>query len=261
MLIGWISSFNGGGNLTYQVRSRLPKDDLSFYQDVERGDEYLHLKNLRAATDYVISVRSNNSHFVSSWSEESIFRTLPHRTISLSSLIELTKTVNSTKILWLIIVFPLVFVLLNLLIVLIVIGKRRQRKRKNTTDNSSTTTTNETETNTIDVFQSATNNFLVDRRFLPNINPYRFENYQNFDEEESQQPFVSSRSSISFQPTFSTDDKTSLNELRSASNYATIRVKEKRIDFFNLFCFSFVFLSASTKRRTFDEPRSKTNHL
>ena len=194
IFISWISGFDGGAKQSYQIRYRRLIEDRYNYQDILPGVEYFHLENLRSATEYLFNLRSNNSHYLSPWSKDVSATTLPYRSFSFASLFSSnSRREYSWLTLSVVLVAALFIIGINGLVVLIVL--RKNRRSCTSSDNSSTTGTNETETNTVDLFQPTTTNFVADRRLLANIHQYPFDNYQNYDEDEIHRPFVSSYSS------------------------------------------------------------------
>jgi hypothetical protein len=71
-----------------------------------------------------------------------------------------------------------------------------KRRRSNVnSDNSSTTGTNETEANTVDIFQPIPSNLFFDRPYSSTTNAYPFNTYQKYEEDDVKRPFVPSYSS------------------------------------------------------------------
>ena len=178
-LISWTPGFNGGAPQTFQIRYRLSTADRYFYEQLPPDMEAFHLKNLRLASEYHLNIRSNNSYHLSSWSDELLIKTptfFPSLSFHISDLI-------STKISWKLIVIMAsigaIIVFINLLLLLIFFLKRRQSHVSG--ENLSTTETNETEANTVDLFQPIPSNFSL-------INTY-----QKYEDEDAKSPFVSSQ--------------------------------------------------------------------
>lgn len=71
----------------------------------------------------------------------------------------------------------------------------RRRRSTLTSDNSSTTGTNETEANTVDIFQPIPSNLFFDRPFSSSNNSYPFNTYQRYEDDDAKRPFVPSYSS------------------------------------------------------------------
>ncbi len=141
------------------------------------------LKNLRLGSEYHISIRSNNSYHLSEWTDDIIISTLPYLPSSLFHSLVLSPTKYSSTITIILAIIGLLIVAINIILISFFLIKRR---RSNTSsDNSSTTGTNETETNTVDIFQPIPSNF-----FLPP--PPTTNTYQKYEEDDIQRPFVSS---------------------------------------------------------------------
>ena len=72
-----------------------------------------------------------------------------------------------------------------------------KRRRTNiNSENLSTTGTNETETNTVDIFQPIPSNLFFDRPYSSTTNAYPFNTYQKYEEDDIKRPFVPSYSSV-----------------------------------------------------------------
>ncbi len=140
------------------------------------------LKNLRLGSEYHISMRSNNSYHLSEWTDDITISTLPYLPSSLFHSLVLSPTKYSSTITIILAIIGLLIVAINIILISFFLIKRR---RSNTSsDNSSTTGTNETETNTVDIFQPIPSNF-----FLPTTTT---STYQKYEDDDIQRPFVSS---------------------------------------------------------------------
>ncbi|CAF4782447.1 unnamed protein product, partial [Rotaria sp. Silwood2] len=101
---------------------------------------------------------------------------------------EISSTNISFTLLILIAVIGLIILLINIILICFFIIKRRQFNM--TSENSSTTGTNETETNTIDIFQPIPSNF-----FLTTTTTTATNTYKKYEDDDIKRPFVSSCSS------------------------------------------------------------------
>ena len=114
-----------------------------------------------------------------------------------------------------VVVFGLFILLINILLISLFIMKCRRSHVNN--DNSSTTRTNETEANTVDIFQPISSHLFFDRPYCSITNVYPFNTYQRYQEDEVKRPFV---------PTYSSATLTRLtpnhNRLWSQSNLLII---------------------------------------
>jgi len=183
VLISWIPGFDGGAEQKFQIRYRLSTDDRYFYEDVPLGSQSFDLKNLKLGSEYHLNIRSNNSYHLSPWTDDIIIKTLNFLPLSFYHLSEFSKTKMYFTFILIIAIFGLVVFLINIILVIFFIIKRRQSNVNN--ENLSTTGTNETETNTVDLFQPIPSNF-----FLINT-------YKKYEDDDIKRPFVSSFSSIS----------------------------------------------------------------
>ncbi|CAF4048068.1 unnamed protein product [Rotaria sp. Silwood2] len=204
VLISWTPGFDGGFQQTFQIRYRLSTDNYYVYENVPIHMESYDLKNLKLGSQYYISIRSNNSYHLSKWTDEIIISTsnyLPSLKFHLS---EISSTNISFTLLILIAVIGLIILLINIILICFFIIKRRQFNM--TSENSSTTGTNETETNTIDIFQPIPSNF-----FLTTTTTTATNTYKKYEDDDIKRPFVSSCSS------------TNLNNLDTRSSYASLK--------------------------------------
>ena len=191
--ISWATNFDGGAAQTYQLRYRLSTDDQYSYEPVPGDAQSFDLENLRAGQEYHLSMRSNNTHYLSEWTDELIVWTTAELSFSpLYSFILSPKRFSWVATLVLTVVGLLV-VLINIVLISIFVIKRRRARITN--DNSSTTGTNETETNTVDLFQPMAPNLLFEGPSSTTMNTYPFDNYQKYDDDDIKRPFVSSYSS------------------------------------------------------------------
>ena len=195
LLINWIPGFDGGAPQRFQIRYRLSTDDRYSYEDVPAGDQMFDLKNLLLAREYVISIRANNSYHLSDWTEEVLVTTsryLPSSPFySLSS--SNTSSRFSLTVIVIVAIVGLIILLINILLISLFIIKRRRSHLSS--DNSSTTGTNETEANTVDIFQPIPSNLFFDRPYSSTSSAYPFNTYQKYDDEDVKRPFVPSYSS------------------------------------------------------------------
>lgn len=179
-LISWSPGFDGGASQTFQIRYRLSTVDRYFYEHLPIGIEAFHLKNLRLASEYHLNIRANNSYHLSPWSDELIIKTASSFPTLSFHFSEFVSTKMSFKIIIIMGIIGATILLINILLMIIFFLKRR--KSNMNSENLSTTETNETEANTVDIFQPKNT-------------------YQKYDEEDMKSPFVSSFSSMnSFQP-------------------------------------------------------------
>ena len=181
-LISWTPGFNGGAPQTFQIRYRLSTADRYFYEHLPIGIEYFDLKNLRLASEYYLNIRSNNSFHLSEWSDELIIRTLNTFPSSSFHSSEFSPTKMSFTIVIIIAIFGSMIFLINTILLIIFCLKRRRSNVSS--ENLSTTETNETEANTVDLFQPIPSNLLL-------INTY-----PKYEDEDIKSPFVSSFSSL-----------------------------------------------------------------
>ncbi len=195
LLITWIPGFDGGARQTFQIRYRLSSDNRYSYEDVPFGGQTFDLKNLLLAREYYISIRSNNSYHLSEWTDEILAPT--SRYLPSSPFYSFSSSATSTRfsltVIVIVAVFGLFILLINIVLISLFIMKRR-RSNVNS-DNSSTTGTNETEANTVDIFQPIPSNLFFDRPFSSATNAYPFNTYQRYEEEEVKRPFVPNYSS------------------------------------------------------------------
>lgn len=195
LFISWQPGFDGGARQTFQIRFRLATNNRYSYEDVPLNSQTFDLKNLLLATDYYISIRANNSHHLSDWSPE--IRASTSRYLPTSPFYSFSTSVSSTRFSLTVIVIIAVFGLFILLINVIIISLFALKRRRShvNSDNSSTTGTNETEANTVDIFQPIPSNLFFDRPYSSNTNAYPFNTYQKYEDDDVKRPFV---------PTYST---------------------------------------------------------
>lgn len=197
LLISWLPGFDGGARQTFQIRYRLASDNRYSYEDVPFGEQIFNLKNLLLASDYYISIRANNSYHLSEWTEEILAST--SRYLPSSPFYSFASSGSSTRfsltVIVIVAIFGLFIVLINIVLISLFVMKRRRSNI--TSDNSSTTGTNETEANTVDIFQPIPSNLFFDRPYSSNNNhnAYPFNTYQRYEEDEMKRPFVPSYSS------------------------------------------------------------------
>ncbi len=195
LLVSWLPGFDGGARQTFQIRYRRTSDTRYSYEDVPLGEQTFDLKNLLLATDYYISLRSNNSHHLSDWTDEILAST--SRYIPSSPFYSFSSSGSSTRfsltIIVIVAVFGLFILLINIVLISLFIMKRRRRHVNS--DNSSTTGTNETEANTVDIFQPIPSNLFFDRPYSSTNHAYPFNTYQRYEDEDVKRPFVPSYSS------------------------------------------------------------------
>jgi hypothetical protein len=188
--VSWLPGFDGGARQTFQIRYRRISDTRYSYEDVPFSEQTFDLKNLQLATNYYISLRSNNSHHLSDWTEELLAST--SRSIPSSPFYAFSSSGSSTRfsltVIVIIAIVGLFVLLINILIISLFVIKRR-RSHVNS-DNSSTTGTNETEANTVDIFQPIPSNLFFDRPYSSNNNSYPFNTYQRYEDEDVKRPFV-----------------------------------------------------------------------
>ncbi len=144
---------------------------------------------MKLSSEYYLNIRSNNSHHLSSWSNDIILKTLnsfPFPSLSFH-LAEFSSTKISFIAIIIIAIGGLIIFLINIIFVIIFVVKRRRTNINE--ENLSTTDTNETETNTVDLFQPIPSNF-----FLINT-------HHKNEDEDIKKPFVSSFSSANLYPT------------------------------------------------------------
>jgi hypothetical protein len=140
-------------------------------------------------------MRANNSHHLSEWTNEIIAST--SRYLPSSPFYSFSSSSSSTRfsltVIVIVAVFGLFILLINIVIISLFIMKRRRRNVNS--DNSSTTGTNETEANTVDIFQPIPSNLFFDRPYSSTTNAYPFNTYQRYEEDDVKKPFVPSYSS------------------------------------------------------------------
>lgn len=195
IFITWIPGFDGGARQTFQIRYRLTTDNRYSYEDVPVEDQSFDLKNLLRAREYSISVRSNNSHHLSDWTDEVLASTT--RYLPSSPFYPFAQSNSSSRFSWWVIVAVAFvgFVIFIINIVVITLLVRKRRRSHLASDNSSTTGTNETEANTVDIFQPIPSNLFFDRPYSSVGNSYPFNTYQKYDDDDVKRPFVPSYSS------------------------------------------------------------------
>jgi hypothetical protein len=196
LLVSWLPGFDGGARQTFQIRYRRSSDNRYSYEDVPFGEQIFDLKNLLLATEYYISIRSNNSHHLSEWTNEILAST--SRYLPSSPFYSFSSSGSSTRfsltVIVIVAVFGLFILLINIVLISLFVMKKRRRANVNS-DNSSTTGTNETEANTVDIFQPIPSNLFFDRPYSSTNNPYPFNTYQRYEEDDVKRPFVPSYSS------------------------------------------------------------------
>ncbi|CAF1114272.1 unnamed protein product [Rotaria sordida] len=195
LLISWIPGFDGGSRQTFQIRYRPTTNDRYSYEDVPSNEQSFNLKNLQLASEYYISVRANNSYHLSEWTDE--IKASTSRYLPSSPFYPFTTSNPQPRFSFTVIVIVAVFGLFILLIniVLISLFVMKRRRSNITSDNSSTTGTNETEANTVDIFQPIPSNLFFDRPYSSTTNAYPFNTYQKYEEDDVKRPFVPSYSS------------------------------------------------------------------
>ena len=72
------TTFDGGNVQRYQLRHRLFSSSVYNYEDIPLGRSSYELQNLRSSSNYSVSLRANNSYYVSEWTDEMIVSTLPY---------------------------------------------------------------------------------------------------------------------------------------------------------------------------------------
>ncbi|CAF1488244.1 unnamed protein product [Rotaria sordida] len=185
LLINWIPGFDGGAQQTFQIRYRLSTDNHYIYENVPYDIQSFDLINLKLGSQYHLSIRSNNSYHLSKWTDEIIITTLNYLPILKFHLSEISSTNISFTLLIIIAIIGFIILFVNIILICFFIIKRRQLNI--TSENSSTTGTNETETNTIDIFQPIPSNF-----FLTTTTT---NSYKKYEDDDIKRPFVSSYSS------------------------------------------------------------------
>ncbi|CAF1198899.1 unnamed protein product [Adineta steineri] len=195
LLISWMPGFDGGARQTFQIRYRLSSDTRYSYEDVPFGEHKFDLKHLLLASEYYISLRSNNSHHLSIWTDEILAST--SRYLPSSPFYSFSSPGSSTRfsltVIVIVAVFGLFILLINIVLISLFIMKRRRTNVNS--DNSSTTGTNETEANTVDIFQPIPSNLFFDRPYSSTTNAYPFNTYQRYEDDDAKRPFVPSYSS------------------------------------------------------------------
>lgn len=188
LLISWTPGFDGGSSQTFQLRYRISSDTPYAYIFIPAGFQSYDLKNLRLGSEYHLSLRSNNSHHLSEWTDDTIQSTAAFVPTSIFHSLDLSPIKYSYTFLIIITLIGLLIIFINIILISFFLVKRRRVHA--TSDNSSTTGTNETETNTVDIFQPIPSNF-----FLPP--PTQSANtYQKYDDDDIQRPFVPTYSTV-----------------------------------------------------------------
>lgn len=194
-MIGWNPGFDGGARQTFQIRYRLSTEDRFSYEDIPIGSQSFDLKNLAVAREYSISVRANNSYHLSDWSDEILAST--SRYLPSSPFYSLSNSKLSSRfslsVIVIVAMIGLIVLLINIFFISFFVMKRRRSHLSS--DNSSTTGTNETEANTVDIFQPIPSNLFFDRPYSSTHNAYPFNSYQKYDDDDAKRPFVPSYSS------------------------------------------------------------------
>ena len=194
-MVSWIPGFDGGAAQRFQIRYRLSSSKRYSYEDVPVGVKSFDLKNLLFASEYYISIRSNNSHHLSEWTDE--IKASTSRYLPSAPFYPFSNSSSSTRfsltVIIIVTVFGLFILLINAVLISLFIMKRRRSNINS--DNSSTTGTNETEANTVDIFQPVPSNLYFDRPYSSVTNTYPFNTYQRYDEDDVKRPFVPSYSS------------------------------------------------------------------
>ncbi|CAF1262149.1 unnamed protein product [Adineta steineri] len=217
LLIHWIPGFDGGSQQTFQIRYRLSTDNRYSYIFIPFGLQSYDLKNLRLGSEYQISIRSNNSHHLSEWTNDIIKSTslyLPSPSFSSS---DPSTTKYSLTFLIIIFMIGLLIIFINIILVFFFVIKRRRSHV--TSDNSSTTGTNETEANTVDIFQPIPSNF-----FLPTATATPINSYQKYEDDDIQRPFVSSYSAANMSNQDNTSSSNGIIKKNRYSPYDNFRV-------------------------------------
>lgn len=195
LLIGWLPGFDGGAPQTFQIRYRLASDSRYSYEDIPAGGQSFDLKNLQLASDYYVSIRSNNSHHLSVWTDEITASTT--RYLPASPFYSWPRpgawSRFSLTVIVIIAVFGVFILLINIVLISLFVMKRRRAHVSS--DNSSTTGTNETEANTVDIFQPIPSSLFFDRAYSSSTNAYPFNTYQKYEDDDAKRPFVPSYSS------------------------------------------------------------------
>lgn len=195
LVVSWTPGFDGGATQRFQLRYRLAGNERYTYEDVPADEQSFDLKNLLLANDYYISVRANNSYHLSEWTDELLAST--SRYLPTSPFYSFSSSNVSSRFSLTVIVIAAVFgffiLLINIILISLFIMKHRRSHL--TSDNSSTTGTNETEANTVDIFQPIPSNLFFDRPFASTAHAYPFNTYQKYDEDDVKRPFVPSYSS------------------------------------------------------------------
>ncbi|CAF1569206.1 unnamed protein product, partial [Adineta ricciae] len=205
LLISWMPGFDGGSSQTFQLRYRISSDTSYAYVFIPAGFQSYTLKNLRFGSEYHLSLRSNNSHHLSEWTDDIIQSTTSFVPTSLFHSIDLSPIKYSYTFLIIITLIGLLIIFINIILISFFLVKRRRVHV--TSDNSSTTGTNETETNTVDIFQPIPSNF-----FLPPPPSQTANTYQKYDDDDIQRPFV---------PTYSIVNMS--NRVDSSPTYGVIK--------------------------------------
>ncbi|UJR14891.1 hypothetical protein I4U23_001875 [Adineta vaga] len=186
ILISWMPGFDGGSPQTFQLRYRLSTETRYVYVFIPPNIQSYDLKNLRLGSEYHLSLRSNNSHHLSEWTEDIIQSTSSYIPTSLFHTSEMFPLKYSYTFLIIIALIGLLIIFINVILISFFLVKRRRANV--TSDNSSTTGTNETETNTVDIFQPIPSNFFLSQP------PQITNTYQKYEDDDIQRPFVSSYS-------------------------------------------------------------------
>ncbi|CAM4919915.1 unnamed protein product [Rotaria socialis] len=209
LFISWTPGFDGGAQQTFQIRFRLSTESQYAYQHMPYGKHSFELKDLKLGSQYHISIRSNNSHHLSKWTDEIVISTSDYLPSLRFHLSEVPSTKISFTLLIIIAIIGLIILSINIILMIFFIIKRRQ-STVTTSENSSTTGTNETEANTIDLFQPVPSNFSTTNT------------YKKYEDEDIKRPFVSSYSSA----TLSQSDNASYATLKKnyISPYDNLRV-------------------------------------
>ncbi|CAF1101020.1 unnamed protein product, partial [Didymodactylos carnosus] len=176
ILLQWQPGFDGGAPQQFQIRYRLQANDRYHYEDIPPRATAVAVKNLEIGTTYLFAVRSNNSYHLSPWTDE--FSITTSRDVPQSIYPFIPQTRFSLTVILVVCALGILLLLFNIILIAIFVKRRRKKS-----DNDSTTGTNETEANTVEIFQPPP-------IFTDDNSGYPFNTYQRYDEEDVKRPFV-----------------------------------------------------------------------
>ncbi|CAF1285704.1 unnamed protein product, partial [Didymodactylos carnosus] len=176
ILLQWQPGFDGGAPQQFQIRYRLQTSDRYHYEDIPPRITAIEVKNLEIGTTYLFSIRANNSFHLSPWTDE--FSITTSRDVPQPIYPFVPQTRFSLTVILIVCALGIFLLIFNIILIAIFVKRRRKKS-----DNDSTTGTNETEANTVEIFQPPP-------IFTDDNSGYPFNTYQRYDDEDVKRPFV-----------------------------------------------------------------------